>query len=221
MQPQLQLLQFSCLEVGRGLTGLLSVSPLPPPPIDLDDHGSWHFWSRGGVVNKDWAGGGRGRSDRKELTCLVLLEAGLYLASFGNWLFLPWFGFFWELLSSLRYFPLQFLVEGKYVSLLAHGLHLILQHLGIRQFTCILFLLRSLHSMDSTPCQFSLLQQTQRKLLPPTYEQSATHPLALSTSQVKVRGQSSVSLSCREYMSISLSDSVEDPSIGPGAAGPP
>ena len=74
-------------------------------------------------------------------------------------------------------------------------------------------------SKDLTPCRF--LQQTQRKFLPPIHEQSAACPLDHSTSQVKVRHQSLVSLSCGEYLSVSSSDPTDNPSIGRRGTGPP
>lgn len=57
---------------------------------------------------------------------------------------LPWAGFFWELFPSLASFPLQFLNEGKYTSILAHGLYLLLPQLGIWH-TSTLLIPRPLH----------------------------------------------------------------------------
>lgn len=164
-----------------------------------------------------------GRSDRKVLTWLACAPQVSEIDSFSLGV-----GFFREC-PPLGSIPLQVLNEDKYISILAWGFYLLLPHVGIWQFTTILCtlgpsMLPSCHElMIMTPCQLFLVQQTagRRNLSHWPIKQSATIPPALSTSQVKVRCQSPVSLSRKGYVSISSRDPVEDPFIAPGAGGPP
>ena len=63
--------------------------------MDLDDHSFWLFH---GKSRKNC--GRQGRKWQEVLPWLVLSEAGFYLASFWNQLFIPWVMLFWELLPS-------------------------------------------------------------------------------------------------------------------------
>ena len=180
--------------------------------MDLDDPSSWLF--RGESRENC---GRQGRKWQGSAYLPGVVRAGFYLASFWNWLSpmgwiilrtpplsyaVPWWG---EICLSSS----PWLVSSSASRNLAIHLHFLSSEVP----PC------SALRKDLTPCRF--FQQTQRKFLPPIHEQSAACPLDHSASQVKVRHQFLVSLSCGEYLSVSSSDPTDNPSIGCRATGPP
>lgn len=158
--------------------------------MDLDDHSSWLFH---GESRKNC--GRQGRKWQEVLPWLVLSEAGFYLVSFWNRLFIPQVLLFWELLPSPRWGWIcisssPWLVSPSASRNLAIHLHSLSSDIP----PCGAF------SMDLTPCCFLC----SNKLRPISHLSMSSQLPALLTFQL-LRWKSDIDLWCPSAVGIFFS----------------